>query len=69
MVTISKKIFIAFSAEMTDGTDLEKCVALYKAIDSDGFSYDNIKIPAITHNSGSDADINLAIATSIENSI
>ena len=66
MATVSKKRFVAFDAQGTDGTDFTKMKAIYRVVDSDGFSYESVRIAATTHNAGDDAAINRAIITAIE---
>ena len=66
MMTIAKKKFTGYDANGTDGTDYSKMSAVYKVVDSDGFSYNRVSIAATIHNSGVAADIDAALLAEIE---
>ncbi len=67
MATVANKIFKnEYDAHCSDGTDPEKMTAIYdKVLDTDGFQYDKVHIPATVHNSGDDAAIVAALETAI----
>ena len=57
MATVSAKAFRGYCAA---GTATKTC-AFYRVLDSDGFTWETVKIAASIHDAGVDEDINTAI--------
>jgi len=65
--TIGKKKYMPPpSAEGTDGSNPDLCLAHYKVIDGDGFAYDRVSIQLTIHNAGVSEDIDAALVAVID---
>lgn len=62
MATVAKKRLIGFDACGTDGSDPSKMKAIFHVVDSEGFSFERVKIRKTIADTGVDTDINNEIA-------
>jgi hypothetical protein len=61
MATVANKVFMGLDACGTDGTDINLMKAIYRVLDSDGFTYESLRIAKTIHDAGVDPDINAAL--------